>query len=125
MSPQKDVCDYEYVEQYQEYDVRYHGVLFHSLCERMGTVQEHVVLVNRPERIKVYFFLTPTQQFRPSRPSCVAPVDPVCHMLRDMPTIIAREMGANRSHLLVTAMTPHHAPLLVPPGGPPFIFYIA
>jgi hypothetical protein len=32
VSSQNNVCDDEYVEQYQEYDVGYHGVLSHSLC---------------------------------------------------------------------------------------------
>ena len=48
MLPQNDVCDDEYVEQYQEYDVRYHGVLSHSLCGRTGTVQEQIADVNSP-----------------------------------------------------------------------------
>ena len=48
VSPQNNICDDEYVEQNQEYDVRYHVVLSHSLCERMGTVQEQIADVNSP-----------------------------------------------------------------------------
>ena len=33
-----------------EYDVRYHVCYLHSLCERMGTVQEQIADVNSPMR---------------------------------------------------------------------------
>jgi len=50
LSP-NDVCDDEYVEQYQKYDVRYHCVLSHSLCG-MDLIRLYRGNVNRPIQIK-------------------------------------------------------------------------
>ena len=93
----------------------------------MGTVQE------REGIVKTYMiFISLTHTALQSIDSSNHPVHPMlsllilCALHRNMGGLLfTRGMIAIWAHLLVQPGRPHHAPLLVDPGGPPFLFYIA